>query len=179
LRNLIMKFRIRALTLFATLILATLGLPTALAQAVATSGQLTITGDIPKPLALSLDDLRHQQRITVKVPNEHQANTQDTYEGVPLATLLKQTGMPQGSQIKGAMLATYLMAEGSDGYRVIFSLAEVDSDFQDSGVIVADTMNGEPLSVTAGPLKLVVPHDKRPARSVRMLQSIKIVSVPK
>jgi DMSO/TMAO reductase YedYZ molybdopterin-dependent catalytic subunit len=179
LRNFIMKSRIYSLTLFAALLFATVGVPSALAQAAATSGQLSISGDIPKPLTLSLDDLRHQPRTTLKVPNEHQANTQDTYEGVPLATLLKQTGMPQGSQIKGAVLATYLMAEGSDGYRVIFSLAEVDSDFQDSGIIVADTMNGAPLSATAGPLKLVVPHDKRPARSVRMLQSIKIVSVPK
>ena len=153
--NFIMKSRIHVPALFATLILATLGLPSALAQAVATSGQLSITGDIPR-LTLSLDDLRHQPRITVKVPNRHQANTQDTYEGVPLAKhYSKQTGMPQGSQIKGAMLATYLLAEGSDGYQRDFSLAEVDSDFQDSEFIVADTI-GRPLSVTAGPLKLVI-----------------------
>ena len=178
-RNFIMRSRTYSLALFATLIFATMSGPSAFAQAAGSSGQLSITGDIPKPLTLTLDDLKHQPRTTVTVKNEHQPNTEDTYEGVSLAALLKQAGAPQGSQIRGAVLATYLLAEGSDGYPVIFSLAEVDSDFQDSGIIVADTMNGAPLSATAGPLKLVVPHDKRPARSVRMLQSIKIVSVPK
>jgi DMSO/TMAO reductase YedYZ molybdopterin-dependent catalytic subunit len=178
-RDFVVRYRVYAITLFATLILATAGSPSARAPATAASGQLSITGDISKPLSLSLDDLRHQPRTTVKVANEHQPNTQDVYEGVSLATLLKQAGAPQGAQLRGAVMATYLVAEGSDGYRVIFSIAEVDSDFQDSGIIVADTMNGAPLAATAGPLKLVVPHDKRAARSVRMLQSIKIVSVPK
>jgi DMSO/TMAO reductase YedYZ molybdopterin-dependent catalytic subunit len=75
-------------------------------------------------------------------------------------------------------MATYVLAEGSDGYRVTFSLAELDSDFEESEVIVADTVNGAPLGGKLGPLRLVVPHDKRPARWVRMLQSIKVVSVP-
>ena len=60
-----------------------------------------------------------------------------------------------------------------------FSLAELDSDFQDSEVMIADTLNGAPLGDKLGPLRLVVPHDKRPARWVRMLESIKVVSVPK
>jgi DMSO/TMAO reductase YedYZ molybdopterin-dependent catalytic subunit len=171
--------RIYAISLFATLLFATAIAPPSPAQVTATSGQLSVTGDVQKSLSLSLDDLRHQPRTSVTVPNDHQAGTQDVYEGVSLAALLKQAGVPQGSQIRGAVLATYLIAEGADGYRVIFSIAEVDSDFQDSGIIVADTINGAPLADKSGPLKLVVPHDKRPARSVRMLQSIKVVSVPK
>jgi DMSO/TMAO reductase YedYZ molybdopterin-dependent catalytic subunit len=69
-------------------------------------------------------------------------------------------------------------SQAADGYRVIYSLAELDSDFQDSGVIVADKMYGKPLDDKAGPLRLVAPHDKRPARWIRMLQTIKVVSVP-
>jgi len=38
-------------------------------------------------------------------------------------------------------MATYVLAEAADGYSVLYSLAELDSDFQDSEVIVADTMN--------------------------------------
>lgn len=55
--------------------------------------------------------------------------------------------------------------------------AELDSDFQDSEVIVADTMNGLPLGEKQGPFKMVAPHDKRPARWVRMLKSLTVVSV--
>jgi hypothetical protein len=41
--------------------------------------------------------------------------------------------------------ATYVIAEAEDGYRVVFSLAELHSGILDSDAIVADTMNGESL----------------------------------
>jgi hypothetical protein len=69
-----------------------------------------------------------------------------------------------------------VLAEASDGYRVVYALVELDSDFQESDVIVADTMNGAPLREKQGPFKMVAPHDKRPARSVRMLKSLTVVS---
>lgn len=178
-RGIIKRSRIYIITFVAALLFFIPNSSYALPQAAAPSGKLTITGDIPTPLSLSLDDLKHQPRTTLKIASEHQLNNEDVFEGVALADVLKQAGAPQGSKIKGAALATYLVAEGADGYRVVFSIAEVDSDFPDSGIIVADTMNGAPLAATAGLLRLVVPRDKRAARSVRMLQSIKIVSVPK
>jgi hypothetical protein len=76
-------------------------------------------------------------------------------------------------------MATYLQADASDGYRVIFSLPELDADFQDSEVIVADTMNGAPLDDKAGPFRIVAPHDKRPAGWIRMMQSLTVVRIPK
>lgn len=161
------------------LLLAAFCCPGALAQTPATSAQLTVTGDVPKSFTLSLDDLRRQPRTTLKVVNEHQNDSEEVYEGVALAALLKQAGVPQGPQLRGAAMATYILAEASDGYRVTFSLAELDSDFENSEVLVADTLNGAPLGDKLGPLRLVVPHDKRPARWVRMLQSIKVVSIPK
>jgi hypothetical protein len=44
--------------------------------------------------------------------------------------------------------------------------------------MVADTMNGAPLDAHNGPLKLVVPGDLRPARSVRMLTGILLQQAP-
>jgi DMSO/TMAO reductase YedYZ molybdopterin-dependent catalytic subunit len=142
------------------------------------AGRLAVTGDVEHPLSLSIDDLRHLPRTTLKVTNPHEGK-EETYEGVALGELLKRAGVPQGSNLRGAAMATYVLAEAADGYRVTFSLAELDSDFQDSGVIVADEMNGQPMGDKVGPLRLVVPHDKRPARWVRMLQAIKVVTVPK
>ena len=69
-------------------------------------------------------------------------------------------------------MATYVIAEAEDGYRVIFSLAELDSGVLESDVIVADTMDEVPIGGKLGPLRLVAPHEKRPARWVRMLKSI-------
>lgn len=65
-------------------------------------------------------------------------------------------------------MATYVLAEAADRYRVLYSFAELDSDFQDSEVIVADTMNGLPLGEKQGPLRMVAPHDKRSARWIRV-----------
>ena len=44
--------------------------------------------------------------------------------------------------------------------------------------MVADTLDGAPLSPKQGPFKVVAPHEKRPARWVRMLRSLTVVKVP-
>ena len=84
--------------------------------------------------------------------------------------------MPQGENLRGKSLATYVVAEAEDGYRVVFSLAELDSGITDSDLIVADTMDGNPLGEKVGPLRIVAPHEKRPARWVRMLKSLTVVN---
>jgi len=129
-------------------------------------------------LSLSLLDLGGLPRQILKVYNEHEKK-QETYQGVPLAEILKRAGVPQGEELRGPALATYVRAEGADGYAVVFSLAELDSSIQDSGVLVADTLDGRPIPDKLGPLRLIVPHDKRPARWVRMLQSITVVKPAK
>jgi DMSO/TMAO reductase YedYZ molybdopterin-dependent catalytic subunit len=147
-------------------------------QTASKPAQLAIKGDVEKPLSVTLDDLRHMPRTTLKVTNPHDKK-EENYQGVLLSELLKRAGVPQGSQLRGAAMATFVQADAADGYRVVFSLAELDSDFQDSEVIVADTMNGAPLDDKTGPFRLVAPHDKRPARWVRMVQSLTVVRVPK
>jgi DMSO/TMAO reductase YedYZ molybdopterin-dependent catalytic subunit len=137
--------------------------------------QLRVTGsaDTP-PLVLSAADLKKMPRQTLRVVNPHEKKT-EVYEGVPLAELLYRAGVPQGESLRGAAMASYVVAEASDGYRVVFSLAELDSAFLDSDVIVADTMDGALLGPNQGPFKMVAPHDKRPARWIRMLKYVTVV----
>ena len=54
--------------------------------------------------------------------------------------------------------------EATDGYRVLFSLAELDPGFTDRVVILADRVSGQPLPASEGPYRLIVPGEKRPAR---------------
>lgn len=136
--------------------------------------ELRITGNVSIPLILSIADLKKMPRKTLKVLNPHEKKD-EVYEGVPLQELLRRAGVPQGDSLRGAAMATYVLAEAADRYRVVFSLAELDSDFVDAEVVVADTMDGAPLSPKQGPLKIVAPHEKRPARWVRMLKSITVV----
>jgi DMSO/TMAO reductase YedYZ molybdopterin-dependent catalytic subunit len=92
--------------------------------------------------------------------------------------LLKKAGVPQGENLRGAALATYVIFEAEDGYRVVFSMAELDSGILDSGVMVADTEDGAALPPKIGPLRLVAPREKRPARWVRMLKTVTVVRAP-
>src|SRR6516225_2734111 len=140
------------------------------------SAQLRIAGDVATPLTLSVSDLKSLPRKTVKVLNPHEKK-EETYEGVAVQELLHRAGVPQSEKLRGPAMATYVLAEAADGYSVLYSLAELDSDFQDSEVIVADTMNGSPLGEKQGPFKMVAPHDKRPARWIRMLKSLTVVTV--
>ena len=149
-------------------------------SAVTTQGNssvvLRVGGNVATPLALSASDLKALPRKTLKVLNRHE-NKEETYEGVAVQELLRRAGVPQNEKLRGSAMATYVLAEAADGYTVLYSLAELDSDFQDSEVIVADTMNGSPLGEKQGPFKMVAPHDKRPARWIRMLQSLTVVTV--
>jgi DMSO/TMAO reductase YedYZ molybdopterin-dependent catalytic subunit len=151
-----------------------LTLPKACAQTTATIPELRIEGDVSTPLVLTVADLKKMPRKALSVVNSHDKKT-ETYEGVLLEELLNKAGVAQGAELRGTLKATYVIAEAEDGYRVVFSLAELDSGILESDVIVADTLDGAPLAVKQGPFRLVAPHEKRPARWVRMLKSITVV----
>jgi DMSO/TMAO reductase YedYZ molybdopterin-dependent catalytic subunit len=145
------------------------------ALATASASELRINGAVATPLVLSVGDLKKMPRKTLSVLNPHDKKN-ETYEGVLLAELLQRAGVPHGEKLRGPALATYVVAEAADGYRVVFSLAELDSGILDSDVLVADTLDGAPLGGQLGPFRLVAPHEKRPARWVRMLKSITVVT---
>ena len=149
------------------------------AQARAATGpsEFTIGGAVTMPMTVTMEDLKKMPRKTLRVENAHAKRT-EVYEGVPLSALLQKAGVPQGEQIRGAAMTAYVLVEAADDYHVIFSLAELDSSFQDSEVLLADTMDGAPLGLGLGPFRLVAPHEKRPARWVDMVRSITVGRVP-
>jgi DMSO/TMAO reductase YedYZ molybdopterin-dependent catalytic subunit len=147
------------------------------AQRWAGAAGLRIGGAVSTPLVLTIANLRKMPRRKLLVVNPHDKKTEN-YEGVLLEELLRKAGVPQGESLRGAAMASYVLAEAADGYQVVFSLAELDSGIVDSDVIVADTMDGAPIGAKQGPFRLMAPHEKRPARWVRMLKSITIARVP-
>jgi DMSO/TMAO reductase YedYZ molybdopterin-dependent catalytic subunit len=148
--------------------------PPSFAQTVTGNADLEIGGAVTTPLDLTVADLKKLPRKTLTVVNPHDKKT-EVFEGVTLEELLRRAGAPQGESLRGAAMATYVLAEAADGYRVVFSLPELDPGVLESEVIVADTMDGAPLGPGQGPLRIVAPHDKRPARWIRMLKSITVV----
>ena len=101
--------------------------------------------------------------------------TPHTYAGVALAYIFSKAGVTTGPQLRGKNLAKYVLVTCADGYQVVFSLGEVTPDVHDGTVIVADTLDGKPLA-DKGPFQLVVSGEKRPARWVRNLVAIRVMT---
>jgi len=104
-------------------------------------------------------------------------NVSHTFSCVPLKTVLAALQAPSGEALRGAGMSLVLLASGKDNYQAAFSLAEIDESIGNKPVFVCDKQDGQTLSATDGPVRLVVPSDKRPARWVRMLTSLQIARV--
>jgi hypothetical protein len=135
---------------------------------------LVVKGAIPKELHVTAAEWKVMTRA--KVTAKDHEGAEHNYEGVTLQALLLQAGVPHGDELRGKNMTLVVVAEGTDGYRAAFSVAELDGDFAGAPVLVADTSDGKPLTAQEGPLRLVVPGDKRQARCVRMLKNITVVS---
>ena len=116
-------------------------------------------------------------RETVTIPE--QDGTKVAYEGVRLHDILKKAGAPVDKELRGKALASYVVAKARDGYEVVFTLAEMASEFANEPILVADKRDGKPLFGYQGPFRLVCPNDKAGARSVRMLEIIEFVRLSK
>jgi hypothetical protein len=143
--------------------------PTAMNSPAVPAGPLKITfGDKSSEWTpATLASLPHK---TITVYNEHQ-KAEQTYSGVELIDLLKPLGVPEKPH--GKEFRLYLVAEGSDGYEVVYSVGEATPDVHDGTVLVADSMDGKALTEN-GPFQLVATGEKRPARWVRNLASIHV-----
>lgn len=132
-------------------------------------GSLVLTAE-HESVTFSPAEFRALPHVSLTVQNGH-TDASETYSGVPLATLLAKVNAPLGKELRGGAMTSYLIATGSDGYAVVLSLAEVDPDFHQGQVLVADTRDGQPLGKN-GPFQLIISDDKRPARGVHNLNSI-------
>ncbi|MGO4881465.1 MAG: molybdopterin-dependent oxidoreductase [Bryobacteraceae bacterium] len=139
--------------------------------------KLTVDGDVATPITLTAAELAKMPRESAMLSEPDGSKV--AYEGVPLVEILKKAGVPFGKEMRGKALAGYLLAEAHDGYQVVFSLGELDPDIAGTHVLVADRHEGQSLTAQQGPIRLVVSTDKRPARSVRMLERLHIVRLRK
>jgi DMSO/TMAO reductase YedYZ molybdopterin-dependent catalytic subunit len=135
---------------------------------------LVVKGSVKQELRLTLAELKAMPRTKVTAKG-HDGSTHE-YEGVTLVSLLAKAGAPQTGDLRGKNMTLCVVAEASDGYRAAFSLAELDADFAGESVVVADTVDGKDLGTEQGPLRLVVPSDKRQGRWVRLLKVLTVAN---
>jgi hypothetical protein len=126
--------------------------------------------------AVSAQEWAGLPRITIQAVDHDGKDAK--FEGVAARDVLKLVNAPLGKDLRGKNLATYVVAEAIDGYRVVYALTEFDTDFTDRVILIADRRDGQALGAKEGPLRIVVPGEKRPARWIRELVSISVKRVP-
>ena len=133
---------------------------------------LSISGEVTTPLELQLKDLAGFKQVSHKVKDRD--GKAHEFSGVALIEILQKAGVTTGSKLRGENLAKYLLISAADGYEVLYSLAEIDPDFTDQVIMLATAKDGQPLANGEGPFRIITPNDKKPARWIREVRSIKV-----
>jgi len=104
-----------------------------LCHAFASGQQLTVQDESAKRTTLARAELEALPRVKVTT-GASDATT--TFEGVALKAVLERAGVGFGESMTGKRMASYLLVEAADGYRVVFALPELDPAFTDKQVVL-------------------------------------------
>jgi hypothetical protein len=124
--------------------------------------------------SISTAQIANLPRVTVEV-RDHDVPTR--FEGVPVALLLTTAGIQLGDTMRGPRMTQVILMEATDGYKVVFAVAEFDPAFTSRKIILADKRDGKTLDAKEGPFRIVAPGDKRPARWIRQVTTLKVIAV--
>lgn len=142
-------------------------------QAQTKEAVVKVTGEVTTPLTISSADLQQYKQKTVI--RKDRDGKDHTYSGVVVAEILAKAGVTLGSELRGENLAKFLLVEASDGYQVLFALAELDKGFTDRTIILADKVDGQPLAPADGPFRIIVQDEKKPARCIKQVTVMKVM----
>lgn len=133
---------------------------------------IKVIGEVVTPLSITGADFKTYSQVNLK--HKDKEGKEHTYSGVILADILQKAGVTLGENLKGKNLAKVMLAEAIDGYQVAFSLAELDKTYTDKLVILANQVDGKPLSATEGPYRIIIQNEKKPTRFIRQVTALKI-----
>ena len=145
------------------------------------SDQFTLSGQVAEPETFTPVTLAALNQSTTETATflSGAGQVTDTYTGVSLWTLLQDQGLVTDPTIKNDVLRFGVVATGSDGYRALVSLGEIDPAFgsQPDLVAYADTDGQLGPGGSAGAMRLVVPGDQAGGRYVSNLVDLRVVDL--
>ena len=118
-------------------------------------------------IKLTAADLQKLPSRTIHATPEHRSAAD--YKCTTVGEILTGSGLQMGKNIRGKRLGDYLRVKAADGYEVVFALPELDPEFTDRLVLLCYLKDGAALPADEGPLRLVIPEEKRPARWMRQV----------
>jgi len=139
------------------------------AQTAEKQAAVKISGEVTTPLTITDGDLHQYKQVTV-IRKDKDGNGH-SYSGVVIADILQKAGVMMNRE----SLTKYLLVDASDGYEVIFALAELDKSFTDRTIILADMIDGKPLPYGDGPFRIIVQDEKKPARCIKQVTGMRVV----
>lgn len=137
------------------------------------ANSITVSGEVLTPLILNKEDFAGYRQVLHKVKDKD--GKEHAYTCVMLIEILEKAGMTTGAKLRGENLAKFILVQAADGYEVVYSLPEVDPEFTSNMVLLAIEKDGEPLPGGEGPFRLIAPQDKKQARWIREIRSIKVL----
>ncbi len=146
-------------------------------RAKAQNAEVTISGDVAKPFKITAASFTGMKAAAVKIKDNN--GREHEYSGIPLYDILTKAEAVPNNQLHGKALTKYLLITASDGYQVVIALPEIDPAYTDQVVLLANKEDGKDLAPNFGPYRLIVPRDKRPARSARSVVAIDVLTAKK
>lgn len=131
---------------------------------------IKVEGEVATPLSLYAADLTKMKRAEAVLKDKDGKTI--AYSGVPLFEILKLAGVTLGKELHGENLTKYLLVRAADGYEVLFSLAEIDPEYTNKVIILADQKDGKSLPTGKGPFRIIVPEENKPARCVLQVANL-------
>lgn len=147
---------------------------TAQSSATATPS-LTLIGLDGKARTLSVAQL--QALPQVEVADSSAETGRLLFSGPTLRSVVSLVGAPQGHELRGPSMTIVVVAEASDGYKVVYALAELDEQFGARTAIVALSENGRALSPRYGPFRIAIQGEAHRARWIRQLTVLRLLKV--
>lgn len=142
---------------------------------------ITVNGTVKHPLVLRVDDLRKFPAKTVKdltmtCLDGSNKGKMSGLKGALLRDILNKAELdaPGHNDVK----RMYVVATASDGYKVVFSWAEIFNSRLGDGILVYYEKNHQPLGNDEGRIALVSDRDtKTGPRHVKWLRSLEVKKV--
>lgn len=150
----------------------------AAATAAAASTAVVVSGAVDKPTTFTAATLHALPQVTQTDTFASGATPQThTWTGPTLWNVLAATGVQTTPGVKNDILDRYVLATGTDGYRVVYSLGELDPAFGNRAALVAtqETVNGKTAPIGSdGFARTTAPGDVKGGRYVSNLASLSV-----
>ncbi len=138
---------------------------------------LLVRNEAGKTITVTPADFAKLPQTTVRDKLPH-SDQEAAYEGVLLYELLRAAGVvfpapaATDKKLPPALRMAYVLVEAADGYQVVFSIPEIHPSLGGREVLLANRVNGEPLSAKLAPYQVIVPGSDLHARWIRQVTRI-------